>query len=339
MKNQVLVGDSGVLLHALPNSTNVKAFVTDPPYGLGTKEPTADEIDAYLSGTSGLDTGGDFMGNDWEIPPVFLWKECYRLLEPGHVLMSFAGTRTLDIMLAGIEAAGFTYMGLLAWVHSQGFPKNLDIGKAIDELAGAEREVVGSRPVAYPDSPSGYSSVSGNSSARKGGMFGPVEGEIEPGRPITAPATPDAKKWDGWGTALKPAWEPILVFSKGPPKHFKMPEIPFFYCAKAAKGETTLKGEIENNHPTKKPLALMRWLVGLASQPGDFVLDPYLGSGTTAVACVYEGRDYLGIEMNPEFADIAKRRVEIVSREVAETKTQRSGFDLAMSSDADPFEE
>lgn len=116
LKNVVLLGDSLEVLKDAP-SDYFQAVVTDPPYGLGTKEPTGPEIDAYLAGTAGIDTGGDFMGKNWSLPSVALWREVYRTLKPGAVVMAFAGTRTLDLMAAGIEAAGFRYVGCLGWVH------------------------------------------------------------------------------------------------------------------------------------------------------------------------------------------------------------------------------
>lgn len=125
MRNQVLNGDSAEVLKTFPDEC-FDACVTDPPYGLGTKEPTGEEIDAYLAGASDLDTGGDFMGKNWSLPTVALWREVYRTMKPGAVVMSFAGTRTLDLMAGGIEAAGFTYVGVCGWVHGQGFPKSRD---------------------------------------------------------------------------------------------------------------------------------------------------------------------------------------------------------------------
>ena len=115
MRNQVLCGDSLDILKTLPDGS-VDHTVTDPPYGLGTKEPTPEEIEAYLSGHMGLKTG-DFMGKNWDIPSVDLWREVYRVMKPGGVLFSFAGTRTLDLIAAGIEAAGFRYVGCMGWVH------------------------------------------------------------------------------------------------------------------------------------------------------------------------------------------------------------------------------
>lgn len=143
--NSVLLGPCLDLLKTLPDNS-VDAVVTDPPYGLGQREPTADDIVAYLSG-GGLDHGGDFMGRDWEIPSVAVWKECLRVLKPGAYLFSFAGTRTWDLMSVGIRAAGFENrdtiasefgVSVLQWLHGQGFPKSLNVFKVLQKKVGEQ---------------------------------------------------------------------------------------------------------------------------------------------------------------------------------------------------------
>jgi DNA modification methylase len=136
-----------------------------------------------------------------------------------------------------------------------------------------------------------------------------------------------ARQWEGWGTALKPAWEPILVFSKGDTEGV-MPTVPLYYCAKAAKSEKNLDGDVDNNHVTVKPLKLMRFLVEAASKPGDLILDPFLGSGTTAAACAEEGRDFVGIERDPHYHEIASKRAGIVKGRADEVRGQSDLFDL-----------
>ena len=277
-----------------------------------------------------------------------------------------------------------------------GFPKSLDISKAIDKKLGAERKIVGLKPYTNDGS------IRGNS-YNKGG-YERVQ------LPITAPATPEAKQWEGWGTALKPANEPIVLARKpisektlaenvmkwgtgglnidgcrigteeiktyGKRKgqgvslersKYTSPEgyegethqgrFPanvildeeagrmldeqqkgasrFFYCAKASKKErnmgledvepTTvddgrnkpidnpfLRGKTlrQNPHPTVKPVKLMEYLITLITPPNGIVLDPFLGSGTTALAALNLGRFFIGIELNEEYCEIARRRIE-----------------------------
>ncbi len=320
MKNQLLCGDSEEVLKGFADQT-FDACVTDPPYGLGAKEPTGPEIDSYLAGESALDTQGDFMGKDWQIPKVALWREVYRTLKEGAVVMAFAGTRTLDLMAAGIEAAGFQYVGTLAWMHGQGFPKSLNIAKAIDAslLAGGShsrhlKQVNEIRPGESRDT----ATLPNN---------GVMSSERRGGKTNDNPATDEAKRWDGWGTALKPSWEPVLVFSRGPTT-WEMPSVPFFYCAKAAKAEKDLEGEVKNNHVTVKPVKLMEWLVGLAAPSGASVLEPFLGSGTTAVVCAAQGRAYVGIERDPAYFELASQRAGIVQDQNDVAARQREAFDM-----------
>ncbi len=115
-------GDCLQSLRAMPDES-VHCVVTDPPYGLS------------------------FMGKKWDydVPAVEVWQECLRVLKPGGHLLAFAGTRTQHRMAVRIEDAGFEIRDMIAWVYGSGFPKSLDVSKAIDKAAGAEREVVGSR--------------------------------------------------------------------------------------------------------------------------------------------------------------------------------------------------
>lgn len=321
MKNELFCGDSEQVLKGLPDQT-FDACVCDPPYGLGTKEPTGAEIDAYLAGQARIDTGGDFMGKAWDIPSVGLWREVYRTMRDGAVLMAFAGTRTLDLMAAGIEAAGFRYVGTLAWMHGQGFPKSLNIGKAIDAMmltGGSDSRRIKKAIEARPGE-------------KRKGVVLPNNGIMSDEKAGTGytndnPATEQAAKWNGWGTALKPSWEPVLVFSRGPTS-WQMPGVPFLYCAKAIKSEKNLEGEVENNHVTVKPQRLMEWLVEMAAPKGGLVLEPFLGSGTTAVACAEQGRSYVGIERDPAYFELASKRVGIVKGRVDEVVGQRALFDL-----------
>ena len=156
------------------DEASVDAIVTDPPYGLS------------------------FMGRKWDydVPSKEIWEQCLRVLKPGGHLLAFAGTRTQHRMCVNIEDAGFEIRDMIAWVYGSGFPKSQNVGKAIDKAAGAEREVIGENPNARK--------TCGNISICKKNGSGT----------ITAPATPEVQQWDGWGTALKPALEPITVARK-----------------------------------------------------------------------------------------------------------------------------
>ena len=162
----------------MPNAC-ADAVITDPPYGLS------------------------FMGRKWdyEVPSVAIWEQCLRVLKPGGHLLAFAGTRTQHRMCVNIEDAGFEIRDMIAWVYGSGFPKSQNVGKAIDKAAGAEREVIGVRDTLAGQGKTGAANYT------PGARF--VD--------ITAPATPEAQQWDGWGTALKPAWECVTWAAKPMP--------------------------------------------------------------------------------------------------------------------------
>jgi site-specific DNA-methyltransferase (adenine-specific) len=147
---------------------------------------------------------------DYDVPSVEIWAECLRVLKPGGHLLAFAGTRTQHRMAVRIEDAGFDIRDMIAWVYGSGFPKSLDVSKAIDKAAGAEREVIGQWKPTGTARPSKNGSHSAAKTTADCGYNPDTEALVN----ITAPATDAAKQWDGWGTALKPALEPITVARK-----------------------------------------------------------------------------------------------------------------------------
>lgn len=422
--DKIICGDNLSVMRTLPDCC-IDAIVTDPPYGLS------------------------FMGKKWDydVPSLECWVECLRVLKPGGHLLSFAGTRTQHRMACRIEDAGFEIRDMIAWVYGSGFPKSLDVSKAIDKVAGVEREVVFEGKAVKRMIPGADQNATGSWIKDNGREFVPT---------VTAPSTAEAKQWSGWGTALKPAMEPITVarkpligtvaanvleygtgglnidgcrvehqseedrlaaFPQGRatsqpgclagklqgPKGKRTEFVPrgregeatadkrytenggtnfavtpgprggdakgrwpanfihdgsdevvglfpqttsgkmkggtrraaqdgpgsvcygtyggdatssdtpgdsgsaarFFYCAKASKSE---RGD-GNNHPTVKPINLMRYLVRLVTPVGSIVLDPFAGSGTTLVAAKLENCHYIGIELNPEYHAIAEKRL------------------------------
>jgi DNA modification methylase len=180
-KATCLQGDCLEVMAMLPDNS-VDSIVTDPPYGLS------------------------FMGKKWDydVPSEAIWREALRVLKPGGHLLAFAGTRTQHRMAVRIEDAGFEIRDMIAWVYGSGFPKSLDVSKAIDKVAGAVRET---GPI-DPSRAGRLKNQQGNYETDCGWSAG--------GRTITIdpPATDAAKQWQGFGTALKPAMEPITVARK-----------------------------------------------------------------------------------------------------------------------------
>ena len=459
----------GNCLDILPmlDADSFDSCVCDPPYGLTAKRPGG-RSDA----TRGAVMGG-FMGMKWDsdVPSVDIWREVYRVLKPGAHLLAFFGTRTYHRGVINIEDAGFEIRDQVQWLYGSGFPKSHDVSKAIDKTAGAEREAI---KVVDP-----RSTFDGRerSSAAINNNWRHAEGREDvrdlSKKVVTAPATAEAAQWEGWGTALKPAHEPIVVARKpligtvaenvlahgvgglnidgcrvgdfvnttppgtdrynqanfeqgyrpsaygregeasaerrytdrgstnfaatpgprgGAPEgrwpanviHDGSDEVlaafpaqssvtgkrsarsreaevagtnwlaanhksteytdsgspaRFFYCAKSSKSdrddglaefrpnhtEKAEQGEdgnpygrwkpLKNNHPTVKPTDLMRYLCRLVTPPGGKVLDPFAGSGSTGRGAVLEGFQFIGIEIDEGYFDIACKRIEQAYRQ------------------------
>lgn len=386
---------------------SVDTCVTDPPYGYS------------------------FMQSTWDhgVPGVPFWQAVMRVLKPGAMLLAFGGTRTYHRLACGIEDAGFEIRDCLCWLYGQGFPKSLDISKAIDKANGVQRVDCGPSPRA-----SQQTAKNGTSA------FGDFKGSPR----TTHPATDLARTWNGYGTALKPAYEPVVLAMKpldgtfannaekwnvaglnvdgtridvgdlvqetdgcnssytggwsrpyadgdgrkmvskgrfpanvvldreaaelvdadsgsvgggfgvhgdqsnrvatgswhdlrrgevcghgdsgGASRFFFVegrdeatdnpePQLRFKYAAKASKRDRTCNGAVENRHPTVKPTSVMEWLVTLTKTPtGGVVLDPFMGSGTTGVACARMGRSFIGIERDAEHFATAKARIEATEK-------------------------
>ena len=283
---KIIHGDCLEELKRLEDNS-VDAVITDPPYGLSNTKPVqvADVLKAWVTGETEAVPAkrGGFMGKDWDsfVPPPAVWAECMRVLKPGGHMAVFAGARTQDLMGLSIRLAGFEIRDTLGWVYGSGFPKSMDISKAIDRSNGENRnrqleftewmrstgitvkqisEATGTatmgahyldtssqpaiatadlfdklRPL-LPEVPERIErlvaertgiewtdyvkrEVVGKSS-HKSGIGNATRGHYTVGGTkaeaynITAPATSEAQRWDGWGTALKPAIEPIILARK-----------------------------------------------------------------------------------------------------------------------------
>lgn len=225
---QLYEGDCLDVMATMP-ANGFSTVITDPPYGIGfmgkawdgeaIKEratsgmrKTTEREDgwgthyspAMAAGRYDFSASGNAAFQEW----CRQWAEAsLRITKPGGFLLAFGGTRTWHRLACAIEDAGWEIRDTLMWLYGSGFPKSLDISKAIDKAAGAEREVVGQHPDASRRSYGG----------EQEGWHRPWKDDPDAllrRRSITAPSTDAAREWDGWGTALKPAWEPILVAMK-----------------------------------------------------------------------------------------------------------------------------
>lgn len=334
---QILQGNNLDLLKTLPNNS-VDSIVTDPPYGLS------------------------FMNKKWDydVPTVELWREVYRVLKHGGYLLSFGGTRTYHRMVVNIEDAGFEIRDQIMWLYGSGFPKSHNIGKAVDALTLTGK----SNPKALREVRMGENyKPTGQVDYHKGRMF---SSEI----PNDNTEQNINNKWEGWGTALKPANEPIClarkplseksvaenvlkygtgainidgcrvaqssslgrfpanlihdgsyeVVTKFPNENGSTSR--FFYCAKTSQSDRN----DGNNHPTVKPTELMSYLCRLITPPNGIVLDPFMGSGSTGKGAILEGFDFIGMELDPEYVEIAKSRITRAQAEYQEIKAQLKLF-------------
>jgi DNA modification methylase len=180
---RVHVGDVAAVCASL-EADSFDAVLCDPPYGLS------------------------FMGKRWDydVPNADLWREVLRVCKPGAPLVAFSGTRTYHRTVVQIEDAGWEIRDCLAWMYGSGFPKSLDVSKALDAAAGAERKVVGQKwAERYPNGPGGNTFSIGEGTDGKRTADNTL---------LTAPATDAARQWQGYGTALKPAFEPAVLARK-----------------------------------------------------------------------------------------------------------------------------
>ena len=187
-------------------SNSVEAVVTDPPYGLGACTPAqvSECLQAWSSGKTWKPKGSGFMGKAWDawVPPPDLWREVLRVLKHGGHAIVFAGSRTQDLMGMSLRLAGFEMRDVVQWIYGSGFPKGHNISKAIDKAYGATREIIG-----YKQSGLGTGDAFG---ILQNGTNGQADNNV----PVTSPATEQAQQWEGWNTALKPAYEPALLVRK-----------------------------------------------------------------------------------------------------------------------------
>ena len=215
MTPRVEHGDCRDVLATLA-ADSLDACVTDPPYHLTSmvsRLSRANPSDVERNFTNTVEgqatspyaaMARGFMGKEWDGGDVAFdpdtWRAVLRVLKPGAHLLAFGGTRTAHRMTCAIEDAGFEVRDTLCWLYGSGFPKSLDVSKAIDRAAGAVREVV----------------ANGRWAGREGDPSGTEEWRLRAEKPRleTAPATPEAAAWTGWGTALKPAHEPIILARK-----------------------------------------------------------------------------------------------------------------------------
>ena len=216
MTTDVRPGDCLDVLRAMPDES-VDAVVCDPPYGLSNLRP--DAITAALVAWANGDRervpdARGFMGRAWDafVPPPAVWDECLRVLKPGGHLVAFAGARTYDLMGLSVRLAGFEIRDGLQWLYGSGMPKSLNVGKAIT----ATEKHGGANSVRIRKARLGDDYTTTGRAGNRDGVGGPDANRLgdDPTRYVETELTENGERWSGFGTALKPAHEPMVLARK-----------------------------------------------------------------------------------------------------------------------------
>ena len=264
------------------------SVVTDPPYHLTSiaKRFTNSTESKYGKDGSFQRLSKGFVGHAWDGGDIAfttdLWKEVYRTIKPGAVLLAFAATRNYHRMATAIEDSGFEIFDMINWIYGSGFPKRKNLLKPAHETIVMARKGV-NKPLNLDEC-----------------RVGDFEQDTSKNRRNTQEEQIFKGGWKGdkGGEVVKGRW-PANVIHDGLEEDWSK----YFYCSKASKKEKD-----DTNHPTVKPIDLMRYLVKLVTPKDGLVLDPFAGTGTTGEACILEGRNYYLIEKTKEYIpDIEKR--------------------------------
>lgn len=303
----------------LLDATSVDSVVTDPPYELG------------------------FMGKAWDrtgiANNVDLWREVLRVMKPGGHLASFGGTRTYHRMASAIEAAGFEVRDQIQWIYSSGYPKsrNLD-GRWKGWGTGLKPA---NEPIVLARKPLSEATVEMNVGRWNTGALHIEACRVGEERRFLPPApqshsrrVPILKSTGLYpGRWVHGRWPSNVIHddSDEATAHFPGDAFRYYYCAKASNadrddglaarnGRAVGHDNLGNTHPTVKPTLLMQYLCRLVTPPHGVVLDPFMGSGSTGKAAVLERFDFIGIEKEREYFEIARQRIAAVANEIEATK-------------------
>jgi len=316
-----------ILQKLIDDGVQVDSVVTDPPYHLQSIVDrfgkTSVDDDTYTSekvrngadGYSRLIRTG-FMGQEWDGGDIAFRKETWelalKLMKPGGHLLAFSASRNYHKMAVAIEDAGFEIRDQLMWLYGSGFPKSLNLGDGWGTaLKPAHEPIVMARKLIEGTNKNNKEKY-GTGGINIDGCR--IEGDTNLKTRVRKAGSEFGQN-SGWNdhknvdTIYDPSKGrfPANVIHDG----LKEDWARYFYCPKVSKSE---RGE-GNSHPTVKPIALMRYLCRLVTPKGGTVIDPFMGSGSTGIACKEEGFEFIGIEREKEYFEIAEKRISYSSQQ------------------------
>lgn len=309
-----LRGEAQQGLASIPDAT-VHAVITDPPYGLSDGLDIDLLLEHWLAGQEFVNDRNGYAGAEWDnsIPGPELWREVFRVLKPGSFVLAFSSARTIHLLGLALQLSGFQIRDQIHWVYRPARPTSGDLGKVDSQYSNLRATLRPSHePIIVARKPliQGYTllenldtwgtgALNHQSLAADGGIATNVL-RIHSEECSTTTRTCTCRNGDDADIATQ-----VYAF---------LEEVDgSIYCPKPNKAERPVSSH-GITHETVKPLHLMRQLVRAASAPGQTVLDPFLGSGTTAEAALLEGRHIIGCEMTSKYWEHTEKRIERVRK-------------------------
>ena len=276
-----LICSENVLAMKQMETNSVDACITDPPYGM------------EIAG----------VGWDHNVPPVNTWREVYRVLKPGAFVLSFCAPEFYHRMAVAVEDAGFRPLDMVVWMVTTKMAKANRLKPAHEPIFVAQKPLDGS--------------IKANFEKWGCGQINTTTTRVPwDGKPPTGWIKGGTQRRAFGGNVAKASEQAVKETEDANPNgrypsniigHFDEPEHQkYFYAPRATRKE---RGEY-NDHPTPKPIALMRYLTRVYAPTGGLVLDPFMGSGSTGIASLQEGRRFVGIDMTQHYVDISQRRIQ-----------------------------
>jgi len=308
MKVDLKLGDCLEVLKTIPDNS-IDSVITDPPYHL----------------TTNTSSSKGFMGKEWDGGDIAfrteVWSECLRVLKPGGHLLSFSHSRTYHRMGVAIEDAGFEIRDQIMWIYGQGFPKSHNLGngygtslKPSHEPIVMARKPLTEKSIAENVLKYGTGGINIDGSRVGTELISSGKSKVVSGGQLNGANT----RKDIEETFSNGRFPANIIFDEEAGQLLGESSR-FFYCPKTSKKDRN-EGDVFNHHNTVKPTDLMRYLINLITPPNGTTLDPFMGSGSTGKAAIRCGVNFIGIEKEQEYMDIASSRIQYEQNKPLQTK-------------------